>query len=122
MIRPEDQLPEPPLTPEEISRIERQHRKGNAREVVTFMDNDARYRTWLAEHPRGWVLTMRRRKGRNRFGLLHRASCGSLNRAPTARYPKVCARRVASIEIWAAQRSALVNGCNLCDAWIAMTV
>jgi len=49
--------------------------------VIVFEDDDDAYLRWVAEHPDGYVVNMRRRLDPN-YIILHRADCPTIARYP----------------------------------------
>jgi hypothetical protein len=76
--------------------------------AVEFLESDATYQDWLANHPEGFVLTMLRSRPPDKM-YLHRASCYKIrvyNRMArpggfTERdYIKICATGVEILRDW----------------------
>jgi hypothetical protein len=85
-----------------------------------FVNDDAAYLDWLAEHPTGFVINT----GRNpsaAYLMLHRASCGTISGVPargatfTGDYTKVCGSR-DELEAFASQLGGAAHACGLCLA------
>lgn len=95
--------------------------------VNLFEDDDAGHLWWIAEHPDGYVVNIRRRLDPG-YVVLHRANCFSIERYPTMRenpggfteraYRKLCAMTISEIEAdlarrWGA-REPFSKICSLC--------
>jgi len=89
-----------------------------------FVDDDAGYLAWLADHPTGLVLNLRRVADPS-YVVLHRASCGSIKSARrlTGAYTSRSYRKICSVGIGelttAARREGRTDGsfsarCGLC--------
>jgi hypothetical protein len=85
-----------------------------------FVDDDAAYLEWLADHPTGFVINT----GRNpsaAYLMLHRANCRTISGVPargatfTGDYTKVCGGR-DELEAFAGQLGGAVQACGLCLA------
>ena len=49
--------------------------------MITFTDDDRAYLTWIAQHPKGYVLNTARQPTPN-YLILHRASCPTISGTP----------------------------------------
>jgi hypothetical protein len=83
--------------------------------VIQFQDNDVSYLAWIAAHPDGFVLNVRR-SADPEYVVLHRASCKSISTreqalgAFTARnFRKICAASIAELQL-AAERQGRIDG------------
>ena len=89
-------------------------------DVVEFAGDDAGYAWWRSTHPHGFVLDVRARKA----PLLHRASCGKVDRD---RHPgalgargsrQLCAESKPALRAWLAREApeaaGLVARCERC--------
>ncbi len=85
-----------------------------------FVDNDAAYFQWLADHPAGFVINT----GRNptaAYLILHRANCRTISGAPsrgstfTGDYTKICGHR-KELEAFARRLGGVARPCQLCLA------
>jgi hypothetical protein len=69
---------------------------------VSFLDDDAGFLAWLAQHPEGMVLNVERRSARH--ARLHRAGCptlaGGAGKTWTLSYRKVCGTDRGALEAW----------------------
>jgi hypothetical protein len=85
-----------------------------------FVDDDAAYLGWLAEHPAGFVINTGRSPSAA-YLMLHRASCGTISGVPargatfTGDYTKVCGSR-DELEAFASQLGGAAQPCSLCLA------
>jgi hypothetical protein len=83
-----------------------------------FVDDDAGYLGWLADHPQGFVLNTGRSPSAA-YLMLHRASCGSIRGTPargitfTGDYSKVCGGR-EELDAFARQVGGMTTSCRLC--------
>jgi hypothetical protein len=85
-----------------------------------FRDDDPGYLAWIAEHPGGFVINIRR--GHNPSDArLHLASCGWISgensrRGPwTGQFVKVCADELAELEQWATDNvGGPITRCRTC--------
>ncbi len=74
--------------------------------VQEFCDDDAGYLAWLAAHPDGYVINLRRSRNPS-DARTHRASCRTISGqnprggAWTRTYVKVCAEHLGRLETWA---------------------
>ena len=74
--------------------------------IRRFVDDDAGYRSWLREHPGGYVLNAYPH-GSSTTLVLHRAACGTVNRPLgagrhwTSQGGKACSTVRAELETWA---------------------
>ena len=89
--------------------------------MIEFIDDDLSYLAWVAAHPDGYVLNVRRSPDR-RYVVLHRASCLSISNethAPSAYtergYRKLCASSVTELQA-AAKRKGRSDGTFRSDA------
>lgn len=89
--------------------------------AVVFRDDDAGYLGWLATHPNGYVINIRR--DHNAAGArAHHAGCRTISgqnphKGPwTGSYVKVCAKQLADLEQWAADsvRDPILP-CGICN-------
>lgn len=74
--------------------------------MAVLFDDDLSYRDWLAGHPDGYVLNVRRNLAQG-YAVLHSANCSHVNNnryvhgAFTERgYRKVCATSVSELGDW----------------------
>lgn len=88
--------------------------------VWEFRDNDVDYLAWLAEHPDGYVLNIRRNNN-PADARVHRAGCKHINgKNPRGRrlvgdYIKVCADERATLDQWAIDKARrLIAACGAC--------
>ncbi len=91
---------------------------------MRFCNDDFSYLAWIAAHPDGYVLNVRRSADPD-YVVLHRAGCNSISndkQAPGAftgkSYRKICAASVAELQL-AAKRAGRSDGsfskrCGLC--------
>jgi len=93
--------------------------------VKEFRGDDAGYLDWLATHPDGYVLNVRRNASPD-YVVLHRASCGSISNralAPGAYtergYRKICADTAEGLRTAAAREGrpdgSFSRRCGLCS-------
>lgn len=87
-------------------------------EVVSFVSDESGYLTWIAAHPRGFVVNSERRPKPN-YLVLHRATCRTISGRPargrtfTDPFRKTCAADLGSIVAWA-EAVGSVTPCRLC--------
>lgn len=83
-----------------------------------FVDDDAGYLGWLADHPGGFVLNTTRTPSAS-YLMSHRATCWTISRLqPRARtftgdYSKLCGSR-AELESEARRLGGSAKSCGLC--------
>jgi hypothetical protein len=83
-----------------------------------FIDDDAAYLGWLADHPDGFVINTGRTPSAA-YLMLHRASCGTISGTPargstfTGDYTKVCGGQ-EELDAFARQLGGLASPCRLC--------
>jgi hypothetical protein len=84
-----------------------------------FVDDDAGYARWLAEHPEGFVVNTYRTPS-VAYLMLHRAGCSTISGAPArgltftgGEYIKVCGSR-AEAEDFSCQLGGQTTPCGLC--------
>jgi hypothetical protein len=94
--------------------------------VKHFVDDDAAYLGWVADHPSDYVINT----GRNpsaAYLMLHRASCHTITGVPargstfTGDYSKICGGR-GELEAFAAELGGSVKLCGICmaqQAWMS---
>ncbi len=67
--------------------------------VFLFDRDDDAYRTWLAMHPDGYVVNVRRKLGPD-YVVLHRASCATISEPrPPGAYPEHGFRKFCGITV-----------------------
>ncbi len=92
---------------------------GTEASTCPFMDDDAGYARWTAEHPSGFVVNADRQP-RPGYLVLHRATCPTITGAPargsawTKDYIKLCALDVSPLERWAASIKGVLRACGRC--------
>jgi hypothetical protein len=95
--------------------------RGNDDIIVSvrhFVDDDASYLEWLAEHPAGYVINTGRSPSAA-YLVLHRASCGTISGVPargstfTGDYSKVAGGR-EELEAFAGELDGQARPCGLC--------
>jgi hypothetical protein len=83
-----------------------------------FVDQDAAYLDWLAEHPDGFVINTGR-KPSAAYLMLHRANCGTISGTPargstfTGDYVKVCGSQ-EELDAYAHELAGVAKPCGLC--------
>lgn len=92
--------------------------------IIEFVDDDAAYLAWLAGHPTGFVLNVRR-KPDSTYVVLHRASCGTIAMARRSgaytggSYRKICSDQLAELRQAAVAEGRLDGSfsarCGHCD-------
>jgi hypothetical protein len=98
--------------------------------MIRFSDDDPGYLSWIAEHPDGFVLNVRR-PADSRCVVLHRANCASISNdtyEPNAftgrKHHKICATSEAELKL-AAKSEGRLGGtfskrCGLCGPWTSV--
>ena len=89
--------------------------------MVTFLDDDAGYRSWLLGHPDGFVLNAARHPSPD-YLVVHRARCwsidptrpGAVGKTWTGDYRKTCAEDLPTLTRWAATIGP-PTACGLCQ-------
>ena len=87
--------------------------------METFVNDEASYLRWIANHPIGAVLNVPK-SGTKEQMVLHTAGCSSI-RSPartnytTTSYYKMCASDTAELLAWAATRPGTLNRCKVCS-------
>ncbi|MDQ2806177.1 MAG: hypothetical protein M3Z04_04545 [Chloroflexota bacterium] len=87
--------------------------------METFVDDEAGYRRWLADHPTGSVLNVPR-SGTNPLLVLHTAGCTFISSPTrtnytTTAYYKVCATDATDLVAWAATQPGSWKHCGVCS-------
>jgi hypothetical protein len=74
--------------------------------MCEFDGDDKGYLQWLADHPGGYVLNVRRKRPSDDYAILHRVACAAISSrkqshgAFTERgYRKICAQTVGELRI-----------------------
>lgn len=88
--------------------------------VKHFIDNDAAYLGWVADHPSDYVINADRNPSAA-YLMLHRAGCHTITGVPargstfTREYSKICGNR-GELEAFAAELGGSVKLCGICMA------
>ena len=86
--------------------------------METFVNNEAAYLHWIADHPTGAVLNVPK-SGTTQPMMLHMANCIFISSSArtnytTTSYYKVCAADAAELIAWAATQPGILKPCSFC--------
>jgi hypothetical protein len=94
---------------------------GDPDQVITFVDDDEGYLSWLRRHAVGYVINCYRRPSTD-YLVMHLASCHTISGVPTrgdtwtsGEYAKACATRRADLLAWARAVGDIPHPCGTCD-------
>ena len=87
--------------------------------VITFIDDDSGYRTWIYANPSGYVVNTGRNVAPD-YLQLHTASCDTIAPTPDktwtgGQYIKVCSLRLYELEAWARLHGGKLSSCAFCN-------